>query len=817
MRYFRLGFSDGTLKAVALVDVLFVMEDDNAIDIYKWMFSTNSDDKFYDQMEMESNGTLKKVELKIRSNLLGVRYCKEEPIEPLIIVLEKVYLETLPDKDGKFPFMLNLDSGSIVFFSESKKQREEWMVKMSTCSHRMAQAELDEIADSFFNTCTVSTFTPASNSMNSFYLTNPVRKTYKFSISQNVSLHSRKIVCEEVMWESKLCTTLPMQLVKLYLKWCNEMSEQLKSRLSCVPNEYLDPVHDCLRHLSANQEIFVNSLEFLESYAGPSFRSSTEKFRVAFASVPTNLHLQQFSVEGHSYSYLTVGTASAIPLRFARGGLAKQLNSLCNSVNNPKQVDHILDCRFYRRRRILQNAKCTIGELSRKIDTEWHIADFGKVDKTGIQLMADIKQLHENLIDLIGSFPVVSTLIDYLSHWSRTQSSTTRLPHEKGKHFIPDGLDNQLDTIEAFLISLNTKMAVIDSVPNNEDSRKEYMNNARQTFNSVLDALLQLTESLLDAQLLGLVLALKKSSDCQLYFHIQLRSDLVLSQAITIVTTGLLALLEQESSKPPDWSIVAPLVTVFSFLSCYGDERGMMEDARECWTALHDRVLFKFRHTTSSVSSVCVPTVSGDRSRLIVQVPLPHNVYESLSEPLRSGCTFSVNTVFWNLGINHEATLSQSIAGDSSLEPSINLAAVKALASYASTLKDISHTVEELVADLTATVEANPTNKNISIFRLVMAANTALHGISVLCCKSGKDRTSMAITYEEGRVIRENCGVTAEQMGEMIVCLRREGVRRENCRKNIGKALYSFSPFQINFIPKEFRPPSGTFAQGIAS
>lgn len=55
------------------------------------------------------------------------------------------------------------------------------------------------------------------------------------------------------------------------------------------------------------------------------------------------------------------------------------------------------------------------------------------------------------------------------------------------------------------------------------------------------------------------------------------------------------------------------------------------------------------------------------------------------------------------------------------------------------------------------------------------------------------------------------------QMGEMIVCLRREGVRRENCRKNIGKALYSFSPFQINFIPKEFRPPSGTFAQGIAS
>lgn len=33
---------------------------------------------------------------------------------------------------------------------------------------------------------------------------------------------------------------------------------------------------------------------------------------------------------------------------------------------------------------------------------------------------------------------------------------------------MTDGLDSQLDTIEASMVSLNTKMAVIDSVPNNE-------------------------------------------------------------------------------------------------------------------------------------------------------------------------------------------------------------------------------------------------------------------------------------------------------------------------------------------------------------
>lgn len=36
------------------------------------------------------------------------------------------------------------------------------------------------------------------------------------------------------------------------------------------------------------------------------------------------------------------------------------------------------------------------------------------------------------------------------------------------RHLVPDGLHNQLETIDASLISLNTKMAVIDSVPNKE-------------------------------------------------------------------------------------------------------------------------------------------------------------------------------------------------------------------------------------------------------------------------------------------------------------------------------------------------------------
>lgn len=83
-----------------------------------------------------------------------------------------------------------------------------------------------------------------------------------------------------------------------------------------------------------------------------------------------------------------------------------------------------------------------------------------------------------------------------------------------------------------------------------------------------------------------------------------------------------------------------------------------------------------------------------------------------------------------------------------------------------------------------------------------MAASELLAGKAVVCCKSGKDRTSMAITLEQGRLVRETCGLGTSQVTEVITSLRKDGVRRENCRKNVGKPLYSFSPFQMHFLPK---------------
>jgi hypothetical protein len=61
-------------------------------------------------------------------------------------------------------------------------------------------------------------------------------------------------------------------------------------------------------------------------------------------------------------------------------------------------------------------------------------------------------------------------------------------------------------------------------------------------------------------------------------------------------------------------------------------------------------------------------------------------------------------------------------------------------------------------------VEECPSRKNIAICNKVQALTRALNGSFVLSCKSGKDRTSMAVTLEQGHVLRQNFGISQQQV-----------------------------------------------------
>lgn len=110
---------------------------------------------------------------------------------------------------------------------------------------------------------------------------------------------NRTITCEEAMYESKLSMMIPTAMVKIYEQWWTEIRNALLQHLGNMRNASMDAAaHHVIRHLNSNLEVYSQMKEFLDDYAGPCFRPSKEKFRLAFSVVPTNLHVQSFSIAG---------------------------------------------------------------------------------------------------------------------------------------------------------------------------------------------------------------------------------------------------------------------------------------------------------------------------------------------------------------------------------------------------------------------------------------------------------------------------------------------------------------------------------------
>ncbi|KAK0420803.1 hypothetical protein QR680_014899 [Steinernema hermaphroditum] len=810
---------------------LDVMDDDNAFDVYKWIDRLPSDQcNLEAELQMKYEGELVPVQARLKGNLLAIKSV-DRPIESLLIVIEKLGVERI---DTRNAFILTYGSSHLELVAGSKEELETWVVKIATCSHQMALAELDQTAYKLQNLPTpLGGQSPGTgNQMASYFLTQPYSKVQSFAISQQNNLPSRKIVCEEVMYESKLCTLLPSELLKIHKKAAmdlrKETEHRIKPLLSRVPpytafygiraTELFRACCDAMQILRNNLETYDQAAEFQDAYTGPSFRPSREKSRVAFGFCPTNLHVQYLHVDSRPVgNLLSTGAATAIPFGFMNGGASRMRNTLHSSIDDPTKIDYVIDSRFHCRRRVLLAAKKSIGEMSRRIDVDCKSIGNGQLDKMGVQLLADVKHLRENITDLVSSFPGCGQLVDILQQCTSAQSSVA-LPDGVG---ITENLENQLDTLDAAMISLDTKMAVLDTLQDSKENRQSYEKSARQSLNSALDCLLALVQSLLDAQLIGIIVALCKPKDLLLNFQLQLRSDSLVAQTVTIVATALLTAIERHAAannKTPSimtqWEHLPPLLVVFGFLSCHGDEKGMLEDMRDAYGMVGDKVRFRFVTATSSVARTCVPMVGGDRGLIDITLPLPPAMFAVLPPKMASSEWFHPKVILWNLGINHEASFALNF-GDSSLEREINLSALSQTISFAEAHSDPS--LADIIKELKHTTIENPSNKNMQIFRWVMTLNVAIGGVSAISCKSGKDRTSMAVTLEEGRLIKETCGLPSGQINDMIVCLRRNGVRLENCRKNIGKPIFSFSPFQMHFIPKELRPPAGTYAQGVAS
>lgn len=187
---------------------------------------------------------------------------------------------------------------------------------------------------------------------------------------------------------------LPIELARTFRRFAINLRDVLKDKFCSMRNAALvESYMHIMRHLNSNIEQYTQMVEFLDDYVGPSFKPSKEKFRLAFSVMPINLHVQYLKIKpDSSWSCITCGAVTAASLRYRHGGLSKIRDSLNSSLDQNGQ-NYTSETRFYTRRKTLENASSMIDTLSRKVNNKWHVDQSGAVDKSGLQLLSEVKQV----------------------------------------------------------------------------------------------------------------------------------------------------------------------------------------------------------------------------------------------------------------------------------------------------------------------------------------------------------------------------------------------------------------------------------------
>jgi hypothetical protein len=298
------------------------------------------------------------------------------------------------------------------------------------------------------------------------------------------------------------------------------------------------------------------------------------------------------------------------------------------------------------------------------------------------------------------------------------------------------------------------------------------------------------------------------------------------------------------------------LFSVESLLSTYGNELGMLGDTEAAVKEL-GRVHIKLRPVKSPRAAAFRVSITSGVSGIVIELPIitrrasdfpdrsMHRVpgqdavsgaiYLPLSTPeqkMRAKFLFQrpirVVPVIFSQGMNEMQTVANTV-GKASLQKEINAENVVELEAYVNQFADWvarkqerdeasapiydADDLDRLQTSLMAlkvSIQLSGRSKRMAILSLSSSIARSVGGGRVTMCKSAKDRTSMSITLEEANLLARSHGLLADDVEAFTNLLRTYGVRRENARKNIGKAQYCFSALQNYMLPQDYQCPPGT-------
>ncbi|ORX88442.1 hypothetical protein K493DRAFT_78569 [Basidiobolus meristosporus CBS 931.73] len=719
----------------------------------------------------------------------------------------------------------------------------------------------------------------------------PIQQTYRLVNDQQIRLR-----VNEVLSESPFISSLPCKLLGLFIVEERDIIQKLES-LDFAYSANTDLNVDFMKGLQSTQidrhrdmlEYYADTFHELNHkqqskiHAGEGeFRRSPEKKDEELQWLPLNCCVQQLQVEEieqakfSSYSFVTFGAPCAHSILY-RGKAELSLGDVDQSSYCTGYLDNTID-------HLKSDVENLTQALERCIQGILEEAQSGSVENLGFK-----KQLSEFrfLVNELRQFT-----LNFLDTTILQEGSTSKEPAVTS---ICEEVD--LITYQLNEESFSNLMELIDS-----KSPMQLDECLAQISSYNINAQKRLL-ALIDYHMLSVDRQHTENTT------LRRRDDIALSQAITALASGFVCMIDEclETLNPFKSSKHHFLWTLFwerlekvgflcqfeSLLSAYGYEYNMLLDTYKTLREIGHSVRIGLHAVPEDFKIDQALDVFGHHGSIVISVGIPEVYFAKINPSLQNGGRIPVVPIVFTQGINEQQAYA-NMMGDLKFQDQINAESYDQYCHYLAKYQrwwqlqsvpgdyagywkqldqlmdrlkaEIDHVSQsflkgawrikatlspmilQLASEITLLIgsypQSTPTQTDDQQLLAFMLPRCSMRYIM---CKSAKDRTSMAVTLEQARILKKMHHLSDQYYDKILKAMREEcGVRIANIERNLKlglwednedhsststrltlqampslsttsefsdprrgeKGKYAFNFWQLYFFPEEYRPAS---------
>jgi hypothetical protein len=238
------------------------------------------------------------------------------------------------------------------------------------------------------------------------------------------------------------------------------------------------------------------------------------------------------------------------------------------------------------------------------------------------------------------------------------------------------------------------------------------------------------------------------------------------------------------------------LVHVESLLSCIGNEKGMLEDMHHAITRCRQSLRICLHPQGDTLK------INQEGDNIVISLGLPLVLHSTLPPKLRLGGSFEIVPILFTQGINEQQSFA-NWTKNCSIQRQINQESLCLLQQYLNNyyrqdsfnipdhLRSLMHEVSQEISS------ASDGTKNVKVLLLSEQITRLPYLVTcgrITTCKSGKDRTAMAVTLEHALMLKDALDLKADHFHELLAAMRSEnGLRILNVERNLDLGIFSAS------------------------